>query len=351
MERSYVIFRFAAEDFVKSLPVNGKKILQKEAGKNKFIESDRIFGTVWQEISRALDVDGVVIPADFPAFSDKKEASESEPAPVECGNGVSGSADSDHSALRKDYIADWSAQHFAVVFDPEGMCRPGEDSVKGLFGVPEAAHVVVILSERARDEQLAFLHSRKISYVFASEDQVPEEIDPEKALKKLYRLFSADRLLMTINGPEDLEDSFLRRFVNRGLVDEMAVLSGNNGQPGKSTAKSDPVESDSTDRAMTEEKQAEESSVTDLKSPVLAMFFADADGHAPELQDLGRRTFSSGAVWQRFQVKHRENLSKRKLYQTEIGPVCMTEREFEEYMEMRELQELKKGRRTDIIDI
>lgn len=306
MERSYVICLLTDAGSLQRPSRTEKSLVNINILPNTMSDADR------REVGRELDLNGVVIPA--------AEGTEKE----EIKDPSSG-----NSSLRKDYIADWSAQHFAVIFDPEGTCRPEKNCVEGLAGMAEAesAHVVVILSGAADDEQLAYLHDRKISYAFAPEDQVPEEIDPEKALKKLYRLFSVDRLLIVPENCDLAEGGFFRRFINRGLVDEIIALSADKERP--------------------EKDKKEKKNIMDTVSAL----FTDSDGRQPEFQQQEERTFSGAAQWQRFKVKHRENLSKRKMYQTDIGPVCMTEREFEEYMEMRELRELKKGKNPDIIDV
>lgn len=307
MERSYVICLLADADSLRRTSQTEKSLVNTNILSNILPDADR------REIGRELDLNGVVIPA---AEETEKEEKKNP------SSGVT-------SSLHKDFIADWSAEHFAVFFDSKGTCRPQKNYTDGLPGMPEAepAHVVVILSGAAGDEQLAYLHDRKISYAFALEDQVPEEIDPEKALKKLYRLFSVDRLLIVPESRDVAEGGFFRRFINRGLVDEIIVLSADEERP--------------------EKDKKEKKNIIDTVSAL----FTDADGRRPEFQQQEERTFSGGAQWQRFKVKHRENLSRRKMYQTEIGPVCMTEREFEEYMEMRELRELKKGKSPDIIDL
>ena len=108
---------------------------------------------------------------------------------------------------RTDFIADSSANSYAIAIDPSGKLTWKSNAI-------DDEHVITILTERVPDDYLAFLRSRRVSYLFGGKS----EIDLARVLRKLRKRFGIRRLLL--EGGGKINGSFLAA----DLIDEMSVL-------------------------------------------------------------------------------------------------------------------------------
>jgi riboflavin biosynthesis pyrimidine reductase len=108
---------------------------------------------------------------------------------------------------RKDFIADSTAESYAIAIDQSGKLTWKSSAIDG-------EHVITILSERVSDDYLAFLQSRGVSYLFGGRTN----IDLPKVLAKLRGEFGIRRLLL--EGGGKINGSFL----DAGLIDELSIL-------------------------------------------------------------------------------------------------------------------------------
>jgi 2,5-diamino-6-(ribosylamino)-4(3H)-pyrimidinone 5'-phosphate reductase len=120
---------------------------------------------------------------------------------------------------RRDFIANARAESYAIAIDPSGKLTWRSNAI-------DEEHVITILTERVPDTYLAFLRSKRVSYLFGGKS----EIDLKRVLAKLRSRFGIKRLLLegggTINGS----------FLADDLIDELSVLvapvvDGANGTP------------------------------------------------------------------------------------------------------------------------
>ena len=108
---------------------------------------------------------------------------------------------------RRDFIADVKAQSYAIAIDPSGKLTWRSNAI-------DDAHVITVLDERVSDDYLAFLESRRVSYVFGGR----ASIDLWRVLAKLRTAFGIRRLLL--EGGGKINGSFLAA----GLIDELSIL-------------------------------------------------------------------------------------------------------------------------------
>lgn len=110
------------------------------------------------------------------------------------------------------YIADSSAEHFAVVIDPEGGLR----WKSGYVERPGQAksHVVQVLAECVSEEYLATLREAGVSYIFAGKSV----LDTGLALRELKRRFRIDALILSGGGVVNWS------FLQAGLIDELSLV-------------------------------------------------------------------------------------------------------------------------------
>ena len=108
---------------------------------------------------------------------------------------------------RKDFIADSNAQSYAIAIDSSGKLTWKSNAI-------DEAHVITMLSERVSDDYLAFLQSRRVSYLFGGRTN----IDLSKVLIKLRKKFGIRKLLL--EGGGKINGSFLAA----DLIDELSVL-------------------------------------------------------------------------------------------------------------------------------
>ena len=113
----------------------------------------------------------------------------------------------------EDHVAKTS-NYYAVAIDPHG--RLGWYGSEILDEDPgyDQAHIIEILTDDIKDEYLAFLQEKGISYVFCGE----EKIDVNLACEKLYNLFGIKKLMLEGGG---LTDSL---FLNADCIDEMSLV-------------------------------------------------------------------------------------------------------------------------------
>jgi riboflavin biosynthesis pyrimidine reductase len=108
---------------------------------------------------------------------------------------------------RRDFIGDANAETYAIAIDPSGKLTWKSNAIDG-------EHVIIILSERVSDDYLAFLQSKRVSYLFGGRTH----IDLPKILGKLRNQFGIERLLL--EGGGKINGSFLAA----GLIDELSIL-------------------------------------------------------------------------------------------------------------------------------
>jgi len=120
---------------------------------------------------------------------------------------------------RRDFVADASAESYAIAIDPSGKLTWRSNAIDG-------EHVITILTEGVPDSYLAFLRSKRVSYLFGGKS----EIDLKRVLGKLRSRFGIKRLLL--EGGGKINGSFL----GDDLIDELSILvapvvDGANGTP------------------------------------------------------------------------------------------------------------------------
>lgn len=107
---------------------------------------------------------------------------------------------------KKDFVAQ-HAKTYAVVIDPSGKCYWNTNMVS-------TEHVIEVLSEKVSQSYLRHLQDKKVSYIFAGQDN----LDLALALRKLYRLFNIKTV--RIDGGGHVNGSFLKA----GLIDEFSLV-------------------------------------------------------------------------------------------------------------------------------
>jgi riboflavin biosynthesis pyrimidine reductase len=110
---------------------------------------------------------------------------------------------------RRDFIADRTADSFAIAIDPSGKLRWESNAIDG-------EHAITVLTERVTDGYLAFLQSKGVSYLFGGKTK----IDLGKVLEKLYAEFGIRKLLL--EGGGKINGAFLAA----DLIDELSILVG-----------------------------------------------------------------------------------------------------------------------------
>ena len=108
---------------------------------------------------------------------------------------------------KNDFIGDSNAQSYAIAIDSAGKLMWKSNAI-------DEAHVITVLSERVSDDYLAFLQSKRVSYLFGGRTK----IDLGKVLIKLREKFGIRKLLL--EGGGKINGSFLAD----GLIDELSVL-------------------------------------------------------------------------------------------------------------------------------
>lgn len=118
----------------------------------------------------------------------------------------------DSKIKREDFIAEPNAKLYAIALDSSGKLAWETNTID--YNNRVLSHVVEVLCESVSDAYLAYLQSKKVSYIFAGKDK----IDLKLLLKKLQNLLKVETLLLegggVINGS----------FLNEGLIDELSLL-------------------------------------------------------------------------------------------------------------------------------
>jgi len=120
---------------------------------------------------------------------------------------------------RRDFVANARAESYAIAIDPSGRLTWKSNAI-------DDEHVITILTERVSDKYLAFLRSKRVSYLFGGET----EINLSRVLVKLRSRFGIKTLLL--EGGGIINGSFLAE----DLIDELSILlapvaDGANGTP------------------------------------------------------------------------------------------------------------------------
>ncbi len=108
---------------------------------------------------------------------------------------------------RKTFIGNPDAKSFAIAADSQGKLGWKSNDISG-------DHIIEILSASVSDGYLLYLQKRKVSYIFAGE----EELDLTLALQEIEKHFPI-RLIM-LEGGGTTNGSMLKA----GLIDELSLL-------------------------------------------------------------------------------------------------------------------------------
>jgi 2,5-diamino-6-(ribosylamino)-4(3H)-pyrimidinone 5'-phosphate reductase len=108
---------------------------------------------------------------------------------------------------RRDFVANANAKSYAIAIDPSGKLTWKSSAIDG-------EHVIAILTQRVADKYLAFLRSKRVSYVFGGRS----EINLKRVLAKLRSRFGIKTLLL--EGGGKINGSFLAADV----IDELSIL-------------------------------------------------------------------------------------------------------------------------------
>lgn len=116
---------------------------------------------------------------------------------------------------REDFVADTTANFFAVAFDRRG--RLGWRTPRIIDDDPgyDNAHIIEVLCHNTTDAYLAYLRTIGISYIFAGET----DLDLPLALDKLHHLFGIQKLLL--EGGSIINGAFQRA----DLIDEISLVT------------------------------------------------------------------------------------------------------------------------------
>jgi riboflavin biosynthesis pyrimidine reductase len=120
---------------------------------------------------------------------------------------------------RTDHIADPRARRFAIGADAKGVLRFQKPDVDG-------DHVVLLVSSRVSDDDLAHLQDAGVSYLFCG----ARAVDVKVALDKIRRVLGIRRLMLEGGG------TFNGAVLHAGLIDEISqvvvpVVDGGRGVP------------------------------------------------------------------------------------------------------------------------
>jgi 2,5-diamino-6-(ribosylamino)-4(3H)-pyrimidinone 5'-phosphate reductase len=108
---------------------------------------------------------------------------------------------------KTDFIATCDSKSYAIAIDPSGKINWKSNHI-------DSDHLVAVLTEEVSSDYLAFLQSKKVSYLFGGK----AKININKVLEKLSKIFKIKKLLLEgggrINGT----------MLGAGLVDELSLL-------------------------------------------------------------------------------------------------------------------------------
>lgn len=113
----------------------------------------------------------------------------------------------------EDYVAKKHG-YYAVAVDPHGRLGWRDGEIKDEDPGYDDAHIIEVLTDDIKDEYLAFLQEKGISYIFCGKGKINAEIMSEK----LYSLFGIEKLMLEGGG---LTDGL---FLNADIIDEMSLV-------------------------------------------------------------------------------------------------------------------------------
>jgi len=108
---------------------------------------------------------------------------------------------------RTTFTGALDAKSYAIALDPSGKLRWKSNSIDG-------QHVIAVLTEQASDDYLAFLQSKRVSYLFGGKT----ELNLRTVLGKIRKDFAITTLLL--EGGGKINGSFLAA----DLIDELSIL-------------------------------------------------------------------------------------------------------------------------------
>lgn len=114
--------------------------------------------------------------------------------------------------LKEDFIVVSNAENYVISVDPKGSLAFHGNTIEKKGRIK--AHIVEVLTEAVQAEYLSYLRKKGISYIFAGKDA----LDCRLLLKKLYRLFYIERLMIAGGGLMNWS------FVQEDLVDEVSIV-------------------------------------------------------------------------------------------------------------------------------
>lgn len=123
------------------------------------------------------------------------------------------SAYKDLPAIREDFVAKKHG-YYAVAIDPHGVLGWKKNIIKDEDPGYDNAHIIEVVTNQVKDEYLAFLRKRNISYIICGE----EELDAKLMAKKLYSLFGIKKLLLEGGGKTNT------LFYNADIIDEISLV-------------------------------------------------------------------------------------------------------------------------------
>lgn len=114
----------------------------------------------------------------------------------------------------EDYIYKNDAKFYAIAFDRKGKLGWKSNIINDEDPGYDNSYIIEVLTKQVSKEYLCYLKDKKISYIFAGED----ELDVKLALEKIYKYFNIKTLLLEggsiINGA----------FFKENLVDELSLV-------------------------------------------------------------------------------------------------------------------------------
>jgi 2,5-diamino-6-(ribosylamino)-4(3H)-pyrimidinone 5'-phosphate reductase len=93
------------------------------------------------------------------------------------------------SLPKTDFIATRESKSYAIAIDPSGKINWKSNHI-------DSDHIIAVLTEQVTSDYLAFLQSKKVSYLFGGK----AKIDLGKVLEKLTKEFKIKKLLLEGGG-------------------------------------------------------------------------------------------------------------------------------------------------------
>lgn len=111
-----------------------------------------------------------------------------------------------------DFVADDSAELYYISVDVDGEIGWESGTFRNKGRAP--AHVIEVLTDSTPEAYKAYLRKTGVSYIIAGEDK----LDCETAMKKLYKLFHIEKVLICGGGIINWS------FLQAGVVDELSLF-------------------------------------------------------------------------------------------------------------------------------